>query len=999
MQQPTRPLFALFGVFMLIFALVGAAFAGPLAARVDHHAPFEASDGDGSLLFIENVGQFPAGARFQVWGSTESLWLAEDALWLTLAAPEPSRALRDDAMPASSAETAIRQGVALRLSFPGANPHPQIETFGRQASQISYFIGSDPARWHAAVPIWQGVRYVDLYPGVNLEITSERGAWTWAFVRTGANEAADSRNLAASLRVEGVNTVTAADMSGTGSENTLRLDTAGGPVSLPLPRADFGYRMTVMPTAGDALALAVPPATRPGAARAAAPADNPSSLVFSTYLGGSTYDFGRAIAVDQAGNVYVAGATSSADFPTRPGAYDSSYNGEQDAFVAKLNPAGTDLIYATYLGGSELEEAYALAVDDAGQAFIAGATRSSNFPTTSGAYSVTHGGGACSWGSSSLPCRDAFVVKLNPTGSQLVYATFLGGNSDDVAYDIALGEDSSAYVTGDAEPGFPVTPGAINRGSPWGAFVTRLDADGHSLVYSALLSGQDGAKGRGITVDPGGNAFIVGHTWSEDFPTTAGAFQPTAPNELNIYWNPIPFVTKLTADGSNLTYSTFLAGTTGGGDAYDIAVDGAGNAYITGETGASDFPTTPGAFDRIPGGYVDAFVSKLNPAGSSLVYSTYLGGSGTDKGFGLAVDATGNVYVTGRTESASDFPVTADALYTRYRSGDCDLFVAMLDSAGSRLPYGTFLGGDDDDCDWHFVGLSNSAITVAGSNRVYVTGGTYSDDFPTTAGALKTARTAVWQNAFVTALQLAESPVVTPGPPRRPAQIAVAPTSWDFGDVPAGMVQAKTISVQNSGEMQLRIGAVSTPAPPFAITTDGCSNRTLQEAGSCAIIAQFAPPRGSGSVPGAPPSFVRESCSGCLVTSNHYSSGFLTGFTAYFYVKNVGGSGSADVAAGSNGFSGSQQPSVAGGARYTVEADFSAYRTGTSTVWATLPGFSSNSPTSALASGAPSIVLKRKPEGIFVISSNSGDFQVNLYGTALLVTPTPVRSYLPLLLR
>ena len=318
-------------------------------------------------------------------------------------------------------------------------------------------------------------------------------------------------------------------------------------------------------------------------------------LVYSTYLGGSQLfgeDQGLGIAVDPTGSAYVTGSTGSTDFPTTPGAFDTTYSGGfnviADTFVTKLNPAGSALVYSTYLGGEREDSGQGIALDGAGNAYVTGLTNSADFPTTPGAFDTSFDG-------SSGGGSDAFVTKLNATGSALLYSTFLGGN----------------------------------------------------------LTAHDG--GYGIAVDGAGSAYVTGLTNSSSFPTTPGAFDTTFNDAFDA------FVTKLNAAGSGLVYSTFLGAGFNDDAGFAIALDAAGSAFVTGTTQSPSFPTTPGAFDTSFNGAFssyDAFVTKLNPAGSSLAYSTFLGGSGgavlrfSEAGLGIAVDSSGHAHVTGRTESA-----------------------------------------------------------------------------------------------------------------------------------------------------------------------------------------------------------------------------------------------------------------------------------------------------------------------------------------------------------
>jgi len=465
-------------------------------------------------------------------------------------------------------------------------------------------------------------------------------------------------------------------------------------------------------------------------------------LVYSTYLGGGGTDQSVSIAVDSSANAYVTGFTFSTNFPTTPGAFQTTLGGA-DAFVTKLNATGTALVYSTYLGGSGGEEGFSLTVDSSGNAYVTGGTSSVNFPTTPGAFQTTfHGGGV-----------DAFVTKLNATGSALVYSTYLGANGGDEAFGIALDSARNAYVTGETNSiTFPTTPGAFQTLSPGSffrnddAFVTKINSTGTALIYSTYLGGSradDG--GRGIIVDPSGNAYVTGFTFSTNFPTKGAGFSLAFQRTLG--GGADTFVTKVNATGSALVYSTYLGG--GGNDeSFGIALDSARNAYVTGFTFSTNFPTTPGAFQTTLGGGADAFVTKLNFLGSALFYSTYLGGNQDENfifGFSqegsITVDSSGNAYVTGDTTSLN-FPTTRAVQTTL--GGSLDAFVTKLSFSGDALIFSTFLGGSVGD-----VGIG-IALDSSNENDVYVTGRTFSGNFPTTPGAFQTTFSGGFGDAFVT---------------------------------------------------------------------------------------------------------------------------------------------------------------------------------------------------------------------------------------------------------
>jgi uncharacterized protein (TIGR03437 family) len=487
------------------------------------------------------------------------------------------------------------------------------------------------------------------------------------------------------------------------------------------------------------------------------------SLVFSTYLGGSQFDLARGVAVDAAGNAYVSGGAKSIDLPVTKGAFQTAYAGGTgnlatgDVFVAKYSSSGT-LVYLTYLGGAKDDIALAVAADAAGSAYVTGYTNSLDFPVTSNAFQQKYAGAG---GNTSTTLGDAFVTKLSPDGSSLVYSTYLGGQVDDIGFGIAVDSSGSAYVTGmTLSQNFPTTAGAFqtkNHGSggqetfpiynygpallAGDAFVTKLDPTGSKLVYSTLLGGLADDCAQTIAVDSSGNAYIGGYTLSTtDFPLVHAAQSKFGGFEPQNYFFTFgdAFVAKFDPTGSTLIFSTFLGG--GGDDQVSaIAVDAAGNSYVTGSTTSLNFPLTPGVFQKGYHGpmtlpfYVDqlfgdAFVTKYDPNGTMLL-STYLGGSNDDVGHGIAVDGAGNILVAGATASP-DFAVTSGAAQTTFAGPSSsslgniqgDGFLAVLNPAGTAQTYSTFFGGTLDDV---FMGLALSPTGTA-----WMTGGTASTNFP-----------------------------------------------------------------------------------------------------------------------------------------------------------------------------------------------------------------------------------------------------------------------------
>ena len=417
------------------------------------------------------------------------------------------------------------------------------------------------------------------------------------------------------------------------------------------------------------------------------------------------------------------------------------------------------LVYSTFVGGSGPDQAWAITLDAAGNAYVTGETRSGDFPTTPGVFDPSANGGL-----------EVFVAKLNATGTSLVYATYLGGSGSDRGHAIAVDAAGNAFVTGSAQsPDFPTTPGAFDRtcGSDGNcnrvgmiayndAFVAELGPSGDALLYATFLGGAVSEDASSVGLDAAGYAFVAGGTYSPDFPTTPGAMDRTCGSDgfcnfdgLNYLSD--AFLAKVNPSGTSLVYSTFLGGSHRD-NALSLTTDFTGSAYLTGTTNSTDFPTTPGAFQRDRGTDVwgEAFVAKVDPSGSALVYSTFLGGTaGHETGFNIVLDASGDAFLGGITYS-SDFPTTPGAFDTSFNPGplsEYDVFVAKLNSAGSNLLYSTFIGGSGQDT------VGPGALRVNDAGEAYITGTTGSPSFPTTTGAYQRSKGGV-NDAFLTKLSV-----------------------------------------------------------------------------------------------------------------------------------------------------------------------------------------------------------------------------------------------------
>jgi hypothetical protein len=712
------------------------------------------------LSFEANVSQTDPRVDFISRGSGYTLFLTPREAVLALRASSPSHPAGDAQDDGESAAA-----VTLRMKFVGSEAKPRVTAQDELSGKVNYFIGSDPRRWRSGVSTYAKVTYQNLYNGVDLVYYGNQRQLEYDFVvRPGTDP-----NIIA-LSFEGADQLKV-DAHG----ELVLLHAGGGEIRQRKPliyqevdgvrrEVAGSYKLKDRNTVG--FELADYDASRPLVIDPV--------LVYSTFLGGSTDDEGRDIAVDAAGNAYVTGSTQQLifpiDFPTTVGAFDTTHNGSHDAFITKLNPAGTALVYSTFLGGSNDDHGRGIAVDASGSAYVTGITGSPNFPTTVGAFDTTL---------NALGTFDAFVTKLNPSGSAIVYSTFLGGTNTESGNGIAVDTSGSAYVTGDTgSVDFPTTAGAFDttHDTDADAFVTKLNPAGSALVYSTFLGGFDTDSGTAIVVDAFGSAYVTGFTGSINYPTTVGAFDTTQNGQFRFD----AFVTKLNVSGSALVYSTFLGGT-GPEFGEGIAVDTSGSAYVTGSTSSVNFPTTVGAFDTTANIVVgsDVFVTKFNPSGSALVYSTFLGGTELDQGNDIAVDITGSAYVTGFTLSPN-FPITADAFDTTQSSSE--VFVTKLNPSGSALVYSSFLGGDITDLGF--------GIAVDTFGSAYVTGFTSSHiNFPTTVGAFSTTHHVGTSDVFVTKIGTSSSGL--------PASLTLNPPT---GANPVDSQHCVTATVQDAAQ-------------------------------------------------------------------------------------------------------------------------------------------------------------------------------------------------------
>ncbi|WP_281085411.1 PKD domain-containing protein, partial [Methanosarcina acetivorans] len=698
------------------------------------------------IPFIQNQGQHPEAVKFYADTFYGTAYITDTDLTHSVAVTKDN----------------VTSGVALKEQFvtvEGTVISLIPEGEDPAETKVSYFLGNDSSKWQTGLPTYNLVSLGELYPGITVSAKAHGNNVEKLFsVAPGANP----NNIR--VKVLGADSIHVAD------DGSLVVTTGDGDVTMAAPKAfqdgesvKVSYRVLDYGTYGFSVGeydqsrtLLIDPflnfstyvggsADDRGYSIAVDNSDNiyitgtttstdfpytvgayntsssggndvfvtkfdsSGNQVYSTYIGGSSNDFGYSIAADSANNAYITGYTSSQDFPITTGAYQTAHGGgTYDVFVTKLNTDGTDLVYSTYLGGgSSYDYGFGIAIDSANNAYITGYTNSANFPTTTSAYQTSNSG------------MDTFVTKLNTDGTGLVYSTLLGGSLYDYGYGIAVDNNGDAYVTGSTlSTNFPVTSGSFQT-SPgessgsFDAFVTKLNSDGTGLVYSTYLGGSDTDNGYGIALDNAGNAYITGTAKSTNFPISQGAYKTGKTGFFDIY------VSKLNPEGTILEYSTYLGGAvwgaSGGSNGYyyrNILVDSEGNAYIAGTAQSYyEYPVTSEAYQTAKQGGDDPVVTELNPDGTGLVYSTYLGGSGNDYGSGIAADSQGNIYIVGYTAS-TDFPVNSNA-YQNASSGSYDVFVSKLDL---KLPVAAFsanVTSGDNPLIVQFTDQSTSGIPIS----------------------------------------------------------------------------------------------------------------------------------------------------------------------------------------------------------------------------------------------------------------------------------------------
>lgn len=747
----------------LVFVCFSGFAAGPIKTATpiahknpSHPAPYRPihlaqNYGQLPLAFEPNQGQTDPHVQYLARGRGYSLFITGQEAVLVLKKPGANPhanfsrkgAKGFSRTPAFSKAVATIPPTVIRMKLDGAKPDGVFESQDKLPGISNYFIGKDRSKWHRNIPQYGKVQTSDIYPGVDLVYYGNQGKLEYDFV---VKPGADPNVI--HLKYEG------AKASHVNAQGDLELDTNQGTLLFRAPSVyqesegsknpvEGHYRLDE----GGKLGFEVKDYDR------TKPLVIDPVLDYSTYWGGTSQDESFGIALDTSGDAYITGGTLSADFPTvNPlqgglgvGAGGTAY---QNAFVVEINSTGTAMLYSTYLGGSYYDQGEGIAVDSSGDAYVAGYTYSPDFPIQNAVQPTFGASGTYTL----YTTYNTFVTELNPSGSGLVYSTFWGGSVADYGSGIAVDSNGDAYVNGNtSSPDFPmVNPIQSTLAGTQNAFIYKIGPSGSSVSYSTYLGGNGTDFGAKIALDPLDNAYVVGSTSSSNFPL-ANPFQATLNGTQNA------FVAEINAAGTALVYSTYLGGNTSE-TGLGIAADAGGNAYVVGYTISPNFPLQNPIQSNLLNPYSNAFITEIATGGSSLVYSTYLGGSGNatysygDAAGAVAVDNQGYAYVTGYTASP-DFPLV-NAIQTT-NNAIATVFVTQLAPEGTGLMYSTYLGGSDLD--------EPFGIAVDNNGNAYVTGTTGSSDFPM-AGTPPQSYLASSPDAFIFEISQPLPPTATPTP-------------------------------------------------------------------------------------------------------------------------------------------------------------------------------------------------------------------------------------------
>jgi hypothetical protein len=788
----------------------------------------QATYGDIPLAFEANHGQTGPQVKFLAHTPSYNVFLSSGQMVLSIrpstiishekgsgtGISSSQTLLNAEGRPSSPGRFQNNKTELVRLSLIDSNQNAEIAGEDRQPGIVNYFIGNRPEKWRTKIPTYKRIRYKNIYPGIDLLYYGNQSRVEHDFiVAPGADP------IKIELGVEGV------DSLNINSNGDLILTKGKDAICFRAPKAyqeSNGVRTSV--TAGYVISNATHISFSISQYNRTLPLIIDPVLVYSTFLGGSMDDAAVAVQVDSSGNAYVAGYTDSVDFPgtLQNGPPPSGMN----TFVAKLDATGSNLIYADYIGGTGDDYAFAMVIDASGDALLTGNTGSTDFPTVE-PYQAQNSG-----------TESAFVTKISPDGSSLLYATYLGGTAASQGNAIGLDGSGNIYVAGSTYAiDFPTsnayqTTVSPNQNGDYGeyGFVAEFTPDGSSLIYSTYLAGntnlpQSCQAGTcwpspyntvtAMAVDANGDAYVAGSTNTYNFPVTDGAYQTSNSTSWN---QDVGFICKYTQSGTigYCTYYGALAGTSNYLYPSAIAVDSAGSPYVVGSTSPWNIPiTTPNICGPQNGNCDSGFITKFDSAGAAVLYSTYLSSGIFAVPWSLFVDANGDAYVSSVAQTGWISLVDPIESY----AGGRDLYIQEIDPTGGALIFSTFMGGSEDD----YPG----GIAVDSGGSIYLTGFTYSVDYPVTAGALQ-ATLAGQMNVFVSKIDAAMAPAVT-----------LTASFIQYPVVSVGSAsQSSSVELRNMGSMPLAISRITTTGD-FS-ESDTCSSG-VAAAGTCSLAVTFAP--------------------------------------------------------------------------------------------------------------------------------------------------------------
>jgi hypothetical protein len=789
-----------------------AAGQTPQPANAQQGMQATANYGKLPLTFEANQGQSGAKVKFLSRGQGYTAFLTSGGIALSLRPNQPARVQQAGYVAASNQAKPLN--TTLQFKLLGAARNPAVIGENQQPGIVNYFLGKDPTKWLTNVPTYGRVRYKNVYPGIDLVYYGNHQQLEYDFA---VSPGADPSKI--QFEITGANQI---DLD---EQGNLVLQTVNGELRFQSPVIYQESRGLRVPVSG---AYVVNDPTHISFHVAQYDSNKPlvidPVLLYGTYLGATGSDQAAGIAVDSTGSVYIAGYTDSVDFTVTT--FGSPAASSNHIFVTKLDPTGSSLVYADYLGGNSDDYAIGLALDSSNNVYVTGSTTSSNFPTVS------------PYQSSALGPYTGFVSKISADGSTLVYSTYLGGSGFDVPASIAVDTLGEAYIAGTTtSQDFPVfnayqSAALANQGGAYGnyGFLTKFATNGSSVNYSTYFAGNTNVANCGsscyptpyseisaVAVDANGNAYVTGTTNTSNFPFTSGAYltsnSPVADATIG-------FVSKFASAGTTLDYSTYFYGSSGNPVGIEaITVDGTGSAYITG-TVSSDttFPTTSTSIcnPSVSGvGCSYAFVSKFDPTAANLLYSTFLGLNNYASPQSIALDSSNNAYVVANTNSSAFGTNNAIEGYTNQN----DVLLVEIDASATTELFATYLGGSGDD-------FANG-IALDANGNIYVVGSTNSSDFPVTQGAFQNVLGG-GTDAFVVKIGSNSAPAA-----------ASSPSALQYAEESVGSTSTtQTVLLRNMGSAALSISSIATSGDFSETNTCGAD---IAAASSCTFSVTFAP--------------------------------------------------------------------------------------------------------------------------------------------------------------